>query len=512
MTSLTRSFKPAANVSQRGLTVEATSSFFSWILLLGLAIVLFQGVFFGVVTEWVTGRQLFVFDILPFNLYPSDLMLLPLFLGSSIFAAARWAKFHQQDGRRIGLLGLAVIALGLALMLGRLGQIVPLVGPIFLTDLLLIPWLILVAMLVRSLVRLPLAGASRGKLLLAWWLVMLYGAVVGTLNNTPDLFGDVRGLILRPAIAVAVYFIALQSNLKWVFSRFIGLGVLVAITLTAFSILRYSGVGSIPTLDGTYGGLALLTPYGLLLAKMMANETSSRSWVGLGWLALGALVPLAKPIVGGFLILNVIAFLSRPRLVERSSGSTIRTILLLGAVIGLIYVLMFSGGTGAAEDHIRSAYLKEDAAVQDLSGSRLSIWQLGINTWAESPLIGTGIGHMLQGETLSLVSGQYIFSAQIWTHNIAIQMLFQLGLIGILVLLTVFLKWLRAVFQKPMSSVDAFQWMHHGVIVVALTYVCMALYGQFITQSVSGFLLWTMLGLEAALASKMTGIGSTDLP
>lgn len=485
--------------AQSGVATAVTSRLFSWVLLLGLLVALFQGAFFGVVTEWVTGREFLIFSLLPFNLYPSDLFVLPLFVGTAILAAARWATAHGREGRKIVLLGGAVLGLGMAIGLGRLGGVVPLTNAIYATDLLLIPWLALVVMLVRSIVRLPSALNGRGRLLLGWWLIFLYGSIVGALNGAPDLLGDVRGFMVRPIVAVAAYFIALQSDLKWVILRFIRIGVLIATILAISSLLQYIGGGSNLGLDGTYGGLALLAPYGLLLASLMANKTDSRSLFGLGLLALGILAPLAKPIIGGFLILNLIAFLSRPRLAVQSSGSAFRTLLLLGAVIGLLYVLLFSGGTSIAEDHIRTAYLKEDAAVQDLSGSRLSIWQLGIKTWTESPLIGTGIGYMLQGETLNLTSGQYIYSAQIWTHNIAVQVLFQLGLIGTFLLLAISLKWLRVVFRESGLLSGSYQRMHYGVLVVALTYVLMALYGQFITQSISGFLLWIMLGLEPAI-------------
>lgn len=483
-----------------------TSSNLATLIAVGIVVVVaFQGLFFQTVTAWVTGRQLIIFDLLPFNLYPSDLIFVPLMvLVIVVSSLRRFDTLLGVLGHLAPLLLLLVVSAFVLLAGGNLDLLEFGTG-FHLTDLLVIPLLLLCLLFYRALADMrffPVQG--RLALLVAWWVFIMVFASSGLLYDNPNLTGDLRELVLRSVIGLGFYFVGTHIDLNRFATYVIRIGVLLSPILTVAAIMDFAGFGGrLPVSGGIYGALPFFLAYSLAITRVLSVPSAGRgSWFSVVMLAIACLATLSKPALGGFALSTIVAIIVTGKLSLRNASTSIRIVLILGLAIALIYVALSTlGGADQAEQFVRTTYLKQDLAVEDLSGNRFSIWLLGVQTWLEQPVMGHGLGYQMAGYFYNLHSGALEYNPAVWPHNIAVQMLFQTGIVGIALLAAIVMGWVRQVWYSA-QRLGGRSWVHRAMLVLVITIVLMSLYGQFIGQVISGTLLWIALGLEAALAAK----------
>ena len=485
--------------------VATSSNLFSNGLFLLLMGGMLQGAFFSIVNAWVVERRYVIFDLLPFYLYPTDLLLLPLSLVLAIYVLDHRIR-RVNAGRGILLLWWSICAFALAIVSGRLLGIFRLIAFLHLTDLAVIPAVLSGVVIIAMARKMQIADTGRGKLLLFWSAICAYGTIIGILNGAPYWMGDLREWGLRSVAALTFYYIGLQADLDEVSGKIIRVGIILACLSTVSSVTSYMGLPFGVRGVALHGLMALLLPYSLLLARVLSgSERSPGARLGLGLLALGILATLFKPVVGTFLVCNVAGALTTRGATERRQQSrwmlVMQVGLLLGAIAFMLFLAFFVGGTGNAVRLIRVAYLKEEDAITDLSGGRLQIWRLGIQTWRENPVFGIGFGQQIVGDFLHYSTGYLHRDKALTPHNLLVQFLYQLGLVGSLPSLILLLGWYRRVRRTMSQSAHvATKPVHHGFVIFLLTGLLASLYGQWVDHTTVGFLWWAAMGLEAALA------------
>jgi len=472
-----------------------------------LFLVMVQGLLFSGVTTWVTERRYFIFNLLPFNLYPSDLFFLPFLILYSFFthsiktAHLRTKIVHGYIFLTI-IVGWQIAALAIS-YLDLVDQSVITFVTIGVFVLSIVPILMLFKLLVRTDLH-PLS--VRWLLLLLWGSTWLIGFVHGFLNDTVNLLTDMRQFLLRPLVILAVYSIGstidFPKAIQWLFT----VSFVISIISFLSGMLKFTGINlSSLIASGLYGELGLLLPYALALSKALSTSrrNSDNLWGFIFILALGIVAPLSKPAIGGFIICTVLCVITANSISKRLSKEIIKIVLfiiLLACV--LLATLSFTGGADQAENYFRTAYLKQNWETQDLSGTRFSIWRLAIETWLTNPISGLGMGYTLTGEVLNLYANKYVHSENFWTHNFVLQMLYQIGLFGAGLVIIGVLSWTVQARHVLANQTSSFKWIHQGFISFVLTIITMSLYGQFIDHPISGFMLWVVLGLEAAYATR----------
>lgn len=481
---------------------QAFPNLYFIVLWLALLLLYFQGLFFGVISEWVVTRSLPVFDLLPWNLYPTDLLAFSLLMVAGVLAALPQLS-TRTFSHILSLPLLTYFAVALIIVIGRFLTPIPILESIHLTDLLAVAPLFLLPLLWKIFTAANVQpGQSRALLLMAWWLVCIYGIFNGYLADNANPTAEIRQFFLRSFVAVAVYFIALRVNTQFLLKSVVCIGVLAAGVNATAGVLGYVGVNVQSIFDaGLYGALPLLLPYSIALCDVLTSRRPGASrWLLLGILAAGIVAPLAKPAVGAFIVCTLLGMLVTGQMSRRGLSRQIGLLVTL-ALAGLLVFGVFSvsGGLDDAEQAIRSRYLKEDKAVQDLSGSRFSIWATGLQRWSESPIVGHGAGYVLQGEALDLRAGQLVYNEQLWPHNILVQLLMTFGVLGVALIAVAILGWILQV-RRSMQVDSPWRSLQQAMVVTAGTVMLISLYGQFIDQSLSGFVLWFALGMEAALA------------
>jgi len=415
-----------------------------WLFLLLLGGFL-QGVFFGLVEPLVVERSLVVFRLTPFNLFPTDLFLIPLAFVVAVLAPK--GRNTSSKSRRTGLLVL-------------------------------------------------------------WWILCAYGIGLGILHHTPNLSGDAKDMALRSIAAVAFYYIGLQANVGRVLDKIVLVGFALAFLEVSQAFARYLGLPIALYTNSIYGGFVLLLPYGVLLTRFLSgNDKSTSTRLGIVCLALGILAPLAKPVVAAFLLCNLLAaWLTSSR--ERQGGiigAVVRVSVVVAAVVFILWLFLFSQGESTAEQHVLRAYLKQNSSAPDLAGGRLSIWKTGIETWRENPIFGVGLGQPLSGHVV--IGSTIVFYDILWPHNIAIQFLYQTGLVGSMLLVGIIWGWFRkarSTLKRTVSVHTADGHVYRAIVVFVVTIFFASLYGQVFFSSTGGFLFWACMGLEAALVAKLT--------
>lgn len=422
-----------------------------WLLFL-LAAAILEGMFSDVLTPLITDRSIPILALTPFNLWPSDMLLLPLSLFLVVFTASR-----QRSAR----------------------------------------------------------GSERGILLLTWWGVCMIGVLVGILNRNPYLPADIRNFAIRSIVAFTVYRLALNANLRRVFDAIISFSVVVAIVLIVRRISIFGGLDILSLPIGGWGTQCLLLPYGILLMQVLNGEKKFNAHIlRILILAAGILQEFWKPVVIAFLLLHVIAFLiplrslpsvgKLPRTHPSSKWRLVVTLAMFGAV-AYLFLLLFSDAGDYYYSYFRYAYLKEGFAVPDLSGNRLQLWTMAIERWLTKPVFGTGFGELLQGWVRHAGDGQYQYFDMVYVHNLTLELLYLLGTVGFVAVIFIVVQWCKRVRWTmrlvPPGTVGAYQ----GLVLFCALNVLISQFGEALRYSSVGFLFWASLGLEAALAAQVQG-------
>lgn len=480
--------------------INSTSSS-DYAVFLVLTLFAIQGIFFELITLWVTERRYVVFDILPFNLYPSDLFLLPILFLMGLFLGRRPAV--EAKRRSLDFAPVLVLAIwGVVLLLSRSifkGGQDSYLDPLDSFGLLLLIPVVLIVFRLRHKREIPYG--TRQMLLLLWWAWCLFGMLNGFLQQTPNLTGDIRELFVRSLIAVPLFYVGMRLNFAWISSKLILLGVICALVFGLSGVAHLADISfsMVPVSTSVHGIIPIFLAYSLALARAVSRKelTALRRWVPPLIIAVCILVTLSKPAVGGLLICTVVTLIVARGSILRSLGRSLLLLLVtIGMAIGLLWLF---NSTSAAEDVVRSAYLKQDYAIQDLSGSRFAIWQKGVDAWLESPIVGHGMGYVLSGRSISISTGAELEIAIIWPHNILVQIMMQTGVVGVILVFLVITGWISQALLDSRGLPREDRWIHQSLVATAITIVFMAFYGQFFGHVHGGFLLWACVGLEAAI-------------
>jgi len=492
----------------RTVTTVHLASWTTLVLIVSITTVMVQGIFYNLITEMVVGRTFVLFRILPFNLYPSDLLILPLLMLSTLAALSQLAYRHTERAINFFFMGLsALMLIGVALFVylsGSVRQAVPTLV-INLTLLTAFVGLVGVAVVVLVALRLRVGAGRRLQLLIVWWLICLVGIATGLAADNPDLTADVRIYLMRSMIPIAIFYLALQANLDKLFAWIERIGIVLAVYLSVSSLLVFADVSLLPS-SGLYGGIALLFAYVLVLVQVLVVHVRSRSKLyTLVLLAFSIISTLAKPLIAAFVVCNLLVLFFVRLGHFRVRISWLKTLVLLFLVILLLVgVLQFSGGWERAANYVLDNYLKQDRAVQDLSGNRFAIWSQGLEQWRQSPLIGKGFGFLLSAEVIELDSGRSAYREVVGAHNILVEMLYKVGVVGVLLLTLVAFTWLRRVYRTfQLISSKAIFAKYMLAVVIVFTITTMSMYGSHIAHPMGAFLFWFCLGIEAALATKI---------
>jgi hypothetical protein len=436
-----------SGITQTITGVKKAGKYDGWLLLFLIAILL-EGIFYEWLTPFIINRESFFFRLTPFLLYPTDLYLFPLTLFLMLLATPRR-----------GVSG----------------------------------------------------GMSRFGLLLVWWCLCIVGVIIGYFNHNPNLPADLRNLVVRPLISVAIYRLSLETNIARVLDRFIKFSILISLVLIIRRIEFFLGV-DISTLPmGGWGVHVLLLPYSLLLMQIGTGEKRKIQWLlGLVIIALGILQDFWKPVVVGFLLLHVIAlaFLvqGRGKSVSRRSKQNISRIILGLVVIGMIFGLFFLSNAYYL-DLFKVRYLKESASVRDLSGNRFQIWSHALTIWRENPILGTGFGRLMQGFITDQTLGEPIYVDIYYVHNISLQILYQLGIIAFLIYVMLLIRWYFLIHKTLKNIKSTYETgIYLGIVVFIIIVFYIAQIGESMNNAVAGVIFWTAMGFETALASKLPSL------
>lgn len=169
---------------------------------------------------------------------------------------------------------------------------------------------------------------------------------------------------------------------------------------------------------------------------------------------------------------------------------SITFVLLIFAIIGAWYLNILLDGR--IEYLIRVNFLKErldesgSVYSGDLSGGRMIIWGNALKLWAESPIIGNGMG------TAVPIRSEFI--AQI--HNYYLQALMDTGLIGILALVVSWGMWYKRVFKTLATYTwDKEKTIYASLLAYVIAMFIYALYGLPMVHLGASHFFWVCIGL-----------------
>jgi O-antigen ligase len=296
-----------------------------------------------------------------------------------------------------------------------------------------------------------------------------------------------------------------ESNLLRVLESLIRFSVVVAASLiVARLVILLSGSGYYLRTSG-WGTYALLLPFSLLVMQVLLKQKSTRETMPvLLIISAGILQAFWKPVVFGFLAVPLLTFF-----LPLYSGGEIRVSVLgkmkriLPALILIVAIglLLYSANADYYIRIFRLAYLKEGFAVQDYSGNRFTIWMQAIDQWIKSPVFGTGFGSILKGFLFHSSTGTYIYLDQIYVHNLAVQFLYQFGIVGLLIVVYIAARWWSMIGLTLRNVWKDWSGTYAGVVLFCILTIVISLIGEALRYSLAGFLFCASLGLEAAFAS-----------
>ena len=136
----------------------------------------------------------------------------------------------------------------------------------------------------------------------------------------------------------------------------------------------------------------------------------------------------------------------------------------------------------------------------DSSGGRLAIWKESLNLWLERPLTGHGLG-----KTVKVYSAGWVEKSQL--HNYFLQMLQNIGLIGMLIVVSCFGYWLMRIFTKiKMTYHIKEKIVMYSLSIFIMTVLFNGLYGHSLSYPPISILFWVCIGFLSSFRLKSFGI------
>ena len=303
--------------------------------------------------------------------------------------------------------------------------------------------------------------------------------------------------MIAPAIIIGPDPVRLQRF----FTAIVGFGVWMAVESVAMIVSR-SDSGFVTTFDGHYLGVG--RTLGPAVAILFVQFLVDKSRVGPRWFALGTVAVFAwvmleaggrGPLVAGFIALLVPALVGWG--VRRQSGEVllrlgrharvVSTIALLAAFgVGM---LVASGYAGATVRRLFVLFGQERGGAS--AAGRLDHWAAAWDMWVNAPIIGGGIG------AFPLWLGRP--DARAYPHNMFLETLAELGIVGLFVLITVLALGLASAWIRRRQAGPA-------ILVASVLFVNTFLNAQISGDITDNRLLFMSLGLLAGSSVAWLGV------
>lgn len=323
--------------------------------------------------------------------------------------------------------------------------------------------------------------------------------------NTPDLFGTLKGAIRYSTyilFSLVVYdLVVSQKDLKRLFiSSFPSAAIAVVWTIIVLIIhidewQWTSAFRSAPFTNYSVYGAFTAIFFLICLSRLLFDDQRYDRVMWMGWtlcFGIGLIMCFSRGVW-----LSVIVAVG-VMLLQLGRGFTHKKLLFIGAVC-LVFLVCLSlpGVYGSVMERISTTVDLNYASNQ----ARIMRWTQAITMFLDSPILGKGYGAfaMLYEEDVSLV-GSYVAQYQLGAHSEYLQVMAELGIIGLLVWIWLNFTFLRYGFSAIKRIEDGF----YRSIVVGLMAAEISLMVHFVVNNLLngdaiGVPFWGIYGLLPAV-------------
>jgi len=354
-------------------------------------------------------------------------------------------------------------------------------------------------------------NTSRRAILYVLWIIFcIDGIAVGLMYHNPFILTDTKNLLIRSLFAPLVFMLGTHAGLDKVLNKIVGLAMLPALFVGVNSFIHF--MGRIPITDtstSVWPGMAMLLPFSIaLFLSLLRSQRGPAGLLAVGIFAFGCIADFWKPKVASLIIccaISLLLFLARIHNIGFKVKKIAKVALLALATAAALVVLMNISGywidfSNNLTRLISIDYLKNTAAIQDLSGNRFEIIKLGMGVWLREPYFGSGFGAPLSGYFLDYFTGAYIVREHIFPHNFGLQALYQLGVVGFGLLVLILALWIQQIIRTLKIMGKANDPYYLGILSFCITILAVSLFSEIIVSDALGYLFWVSMGLEAAYA------------
>jgi O-antigen ligase len=171
--------------------------------------------------------------------------------------------------------------------------------------------------------------------------------------------------------------------------------------------------------------------------------------------------------------------------------------MLLTLMAAVFVINVWSGG--AIEEIIRWFFLKErltssgETYYGDVSGGRIAIWRAALESWAQRPFVGHGLGADVEAYSSGWVT-------KVQFHNYVVQCLHNTGIIGLLLIAGGWSVWLLRSIKKVYFVHDIHEKIVLGSILIYVFGIFFfGLYGHSLSHPPTTQFFWLCVGILSAL-------------
>lgn len=318
------------------------------------------------------------------------------------------------------------------------------------------------------------------------WFV--YGSLAGNIWALQEF----REMVFTALSLPPILYFASHLSVRQALEKFIVPGTLMLLVVSAY------GVHNTALIFGTF-----FVSYFTL--KLLYK--SYWAIIGLGFASLPFLLKFAKPMIVLFVFCVATSFLLAGYLNPKSVNWILSKFKMRIVFIGLsillallaIIAMINTWSGGAIEEIIRWYFLKErltasgETIYGDVSGGRFAIWRAAVETWAQRPLLGYGLGAELEAYSSGWVT-------KVQYHNYLVQALHNTGLIGMLLIAGGWSVWLLHSLRKVFLVRDVDEKI---VLASMLAYIFgilfYGLYGHSFSYPPSTQFFWLCVGFLCVL-------------
>lgn len=344
------------------------------------------------------------------------------------------------------------------------------------------------------------------KLLLLYLVFVCFFTLWGMMSSEAHLTSTLRVFVLWPLFGAFAYYISVGANIRKVEQGVLRIGTLASIYLSVATFVNMLGWDALPH-GGFYIGVILLLPYSMFLSRLSSGfGDSKRTYWGLIIVLFGLLTSINKPVIAGVLLVTGVhlAFLMR----KSSRGKGIRILVVVTFAVCAVALSFIFGGVGnQAISHISKEYFKEDRIVQDLSGGRLFVWEVAIDTWVSSWLLGHGLTFELRFIPALDVGWQSYYEKELMmVHNIYLDFLMKTGVVGIVIVALLLCSWLKVCLKSLMYLRKGEKGIYSafmGFCGFTIGILLMLTYGNYHAAVGIAHAFWFSVGIQWAISRRL---------